>query len=174
MKKWAAVIFLIALTAAACDDEKSGSKDSPVDGGEKKSGAITGEWYSTLSDAVFFDTENEMFYYGYDSDSSGTVDWETETQTSGSIADHSDYDDEEGYLVIKVETDTYATYGTGTYTVVRWNNCDGSSLDEASAAKYTADNLPDGPQSYESADDALENLTEENGYFSYYGSYSKK
>lgn len=155
----------LLVTVTACDDES---------GSEQLSGLVTGEWVSDYSDGFYFDTLNKMFYKGYDSNRDGVIDWNTESDTTGTIEDHSDYDEASGYLVIKVVLDSYSTYGVGTYTVVRWKECDGSSVKESIAAKYTSSFLPDGPQSYDTVEGAVENLTEENGYFSFYGLYNKK
>ncbi len=164
MKKCLLLLLMVTMLTTACDD----SGDD-----EKLSGLVSGEWMSAY-DGVFFDTEKSMFYKGYDVNGDGTIDWQTESDTAGSIAEHSDYDDAEGYVVIKVTIDIYDSYGVDTYTVARWKECDGEKMKQSTAAKYTADFLPDGPQSYDSADEALDNLTEENGYFGIYADYTKK
>lgn len=152
-----ALVALVSFSLVSCDDDGSG-----------ETGLLTGKWASAYSDGIFFDTENDMFYIAYDFDSDGSIDWDTEVYLSGEIAKHDDYDAATGYLIIKVDTDTNETYGVGSYTALHWKECDGSTMLESTAYKSGATN------SYATADEASANLTVDNGYYAWYGTYTKE
>lgn len=155
--------LLFVVTFTACEDEDSESV---------KSYLVTGKWSSEYSDGVYFDTDNDKFVYAADyvGNNDGIIDWESEIVTAGVIEQHSDYDLESGYLVIKVTDDNgFVTYGVNKYIVIRWQEANGETLRESTASNYGTSLVA----AYDSADEALLNMSESSGYFSVYATYSK-
>jgi hypothetical protein len=157
------VLCFALLFAVGCSNTTSSSDDVPGFGPKVDAATFAGTWTSTGGDGFIVNTMTFAYEpegYGFSGNIVGAV-----------AADPSLLQSEYGYLTIQITADTGWGKEIGKYYVIHWKDLTSSSVQESSATStdYT-DPINNGMSTLE---EAVTEYTVDNGYFGYYGTYTK-
>lgn len=159
------VLTALLLAAALSGCSLSGGEEEPAEG----SPSVVGTWASSFGDGFSLTQADSNYVFAYES-----LDYPA-SNYSGIVVNEPDLTAPEGYITIHV-TESGALYAPleGMYYVIRWEELGNRGIKEGGAGKYEGSTPSPGNSGLATREEAEAELTKENGYFDFLGTYERQ